>query len=218
MTRSTAFRSRVSPALAAVAALTCAACAPVFSDLQGARLVPPGKVELTPGVSTVYGYADGDSGHIQDQLGLQLATGVMRGAELRARFERLEIADSDDGTNMLGAGPKVALLRDRLAVFAPLGFATGGGLKASETLTFSPTLLATVPLVKDQAELNLSGKYLIPIGGDEDRDTLAAVNVGFALGPHVERWAIRPEIGFLFNPGEDGHYMHFSLGFSFSTP
>jgi len=216
MNRSDVSRFLVPCLAVAVATLTGTACAPVFSDLHGARLLPPGKLEVTPSASGVFASGE-DGGHLQDHLGLQVAGGVAPGVELRGRVERVEAVDYDGGTNMFGAGPKVSIVRDRVAVFVPVGFAAGGGLEIGATFTLAPTVLATWPLAEGKADLNLSGKFLVPLHG-EDRDGLAAVNVGLALGPHIERWAIRPEVGLLFNPGEEGHCTQFSLGISYSTP
>jgi hypothetical protein len=58
-----------------------------------------------------------------------------------------------------------------------------------------------------------TGKVIYPFAAD-DPEALVALNLGLGLGPH-ERWVVRPEIGFLWNPGEDGRYMHLSLGFSY---
>ncbi len=189
-------------------ALLVAGCAPVFSDLQSARLVGRGRVELTPSASSLSFADDEGSDHVENHYGLQLATGIAPRVDLRARYERAP------GVNVVGFGPKLALVKDTLAFALPVGFAFGEDIDSGETWEAHPTLLATWRAAKG-AEFSVSGKILLPLSGDE-RETLYAVNLGLGLGRDVARWAIRPEVGFLWNPGESGHYTHLSLGFSYA--
>jgi hypothetical protein len=189
---------------------TACACAPVFSDLQSAKLVGKGRVEATPSFSTV---SASDSGHVQDHAGLQLATGVHDRVDLRLRYERVWVEDG--GVNVLGFGPKVQLFRNYAALYVPVGFAFGGDIDSGRTWAVHPTLLLTGQ-VHPNVELNWSGKYLVPLGAD-GADDLLAFNLGLGLGPANGRWAIRPEFGWLLDPGDEGHFTQFSIGFSVRT-
>ena len=83
----------------------------------------------------------------------------------------------------------------------PVGFAFGEDVNSGKSWAVHPTVLLTAP-VSPHVELNASTKALIPFS---EGDTLLAVNLGAGFG-NLDRWAIRPEIGFLFNPGESGHF------------
>src|SRR5262245_49856737 len=78
--------TRRSIVLSAILGAGATACAPVFSDLQSAKLVAPGQVELTPGIGTVkFSNPDeDDSGRVQDQFGIQAGLGLHEAVELRA--------------------------------------------------------------------------------------------------------------------------------------
>jgi hypothetical protein len=197
-------------ALALLAALAVSACAPVFSDLQSAKLVGKGRVEATPSFSTV---SASDSGHVQDHAGLQLAAGVHDKIDVRVRYEHIWV--EDEGVDVLGFGPKIQLFKNYAALYVPVGFAFGGGIDSGETWQIHPTLLLTGQ-VHPNVELNWSGKYLVPLTGDGG-DDLLAFNIGLGLGPANGRWAIRPEFGWLLNPGDEGHFTQFSVGFSVRT-
>ena len=69
-------------------------------------------------------------------------------------------------------------------------------------------MLLTGP-VNSHVEVNGSIKGLIPLAKDGG-DTLVAFNVGLGVGD-LEKWVIRPEVGFLFNPGESGHFTQFGI-------
>jgi hypothetical protein len=199
--------ARASSSLVFAVVIATGACAPVFSELQGARLVGPHKVELTPSASTVYFSDSGGSDHLQDHVGLQVATGVSPKVDLRFRYEHVI-----GGVNVFGLGPKLQLVKDRVAFYAPVGFAIGGGIETSKTWELQPTLLFTQPATST-VDLNLSAKYLIPLHGGGDG--LVALNVGLGLGPESKKWAFWPEVGWLFDPGNSGHFTQASLGFSF---
>ena len=192
-------------------------CAPVFSDLQSARLAGPGRIELTPSYSAVSASSEGETEHIQDHYGVQAAVGVASFLDFRVRYERIEVDVENGepfGVNVLGFGPKFGLVKDWLALYLPVGFAFGEDIEVSETWQFHPTVLFSIPFNK-YVELNTSAKALIPL--QQDKDTLLAFNVGFGLSSNLNRWAIRPEIGFLYNPNSEsnGHYMHLSIGFTY---
>ena len=189
-------------------ALAPVACAPVFSDFQSAKLVGRDRVEVTPSASSVWA-SGSDGGHVQNEYGLQVGVGVLDRLELRARYVRVEGVNEVGGINGVGFGPKIGLVKDRIALAVPVGFAFGEDVEIAKTWTVHPTLLLTHP-VMPRLELNASVKGLIPLSKDGG-DKLVAVNFGIGFGD-LERWAIRPEIGFLFDPGESGHFTQFGLG------
>jgi hypothetical protein len=192
-----------------VACASLAACVAPFSDFQNARIVGSGEYQLTPSYSYVQSSFDGEREKFQDEFGLQVATGLSERAELRARYHLLSI--EEDQVSVLAVGPKFGLVPDRLAVYAPIGFGFGSDIEVSETFQFQPTLLATMP-VATSFELTASAKAQVWL--NNDADNLLAFNLGAGFGPNLARWAIRPEVGILINPGEDGSFWQYGLGFS----
>ncbi|MBN2408580.1 MAG: hypothetical protein JXE07_02490 [Candidatus Aminicenantes bacterium] len=199
--------------LSMVCIFTSFSClAPAFSELQSARLAGPGHVEVTPSYSRV----SGQSGHTQDHYGIQAGVGILKRLDLRIRYEHASVYPGEAesfGVNMLGFGPKVALIPNWLTVYVPVGFAFGEEIEASETWQVHPTLLATLPL-NTHFEINTSAKALIPL--QDESDPMYAVNFGVAVSSDVRRWAVRPEIGFLFN-SPVGSCLQMSIGLSLST-
>jgi len=186
--------------------------APAFSELQSARLVGPGNAEIIPSYSRIHG----ESEHVQDHYGIQAGVGILKRLDLRIRYEHASVNPGEDenfGVNMLGFGPKLGLVPNWLAIYVPVGFAYGKDIEASETWQVHPTLLATLPLSK-HFEINTSAKALIPL--QKGNDPMYAVNFGVAISSDVRRWAVRPEIGYLFN-SPVGSCVQMSIGLSFST-
>jgi hypothetical protein len=183
-------------------------CAPVFSELQSARLVGKGNIEVTPAFTTTSRTDDGATEHIQNHYGLHFAYGIANKIDLRARYEYIGVADECGKANAFGIGPKFSLLKDRIAAYVPVGFAFGGDVEGIEEFEIQPTLLFTVPAGK-YIEFNPSAKGII---GDE---LYFAFNLGLGLSTNLSKYVIRPEYGIFIDPGSSGHYGQFSIGATF---
>jgi len=202
------------PALVAVAVLT--GCAAPFADLQGARLAGKGRVQVTPSFSKVGFASSGGDVSLQREYTLQVAGGVTENLELRGRYTRITPpggSGGEGGVNVIGAGPKVGLVPGRLAVGLPVGLAFGEGIEASETLQAHPTVFFTVPAHRN-LEVNLSGKALVPLRGG---DVGLAANLGLGLSTDLDRWAVRPEVGVLKYPGDEGYIRQVSIGLTLGS-
>ncbi|MFC1713505.1 hypothetical protein ACFL6S_07555 [Candidatus Poribacteria bacterium] len=190
-----------------------AGCAAPFSDLQSAKLVGKSKAEATPSFSSAHYSDDANTGtrHVQNHYGIQAAYGMSSKVDFRLRFEHIILEkEGEDPFNVIGFGPKIAIVEDVAALNLPFGFALRDEIDISETWEFHPTLIFT-PLSANQFEINTSAKALIPLNR-KNSDVLIAFNLGAGLSTDIEKWAIRPELEILLNPGEDGHFMHFSIG------
>jgi len=205
-------------ALAGMAAFVTGCVAP-FSDLQSARLLGKGNIEVTPSYSTVSASDEGETEQIQTHYGAQIGFGLARFVDLRLRYEHIS-ADMEEGTvsaNVLGFGPKFRLARNWLAFYVPIGFAFGGDVEdGGDSWQVHPTLLATIPVAKF-LEINPSAKVMIPFNSDAG-DTAYAFNLGLAISSDVTKWAIRPEVGICTSPSfEGGIFMQFSIGVSLGS-
>jgi hypothetical protein len=196
------------------AGLGLGGCVAPFSELQSARLAGKGRHEITPMYTTVSFSEEGESEKIQSHYGLHYAAGLSERVDLRLRVEHIALAESDGegGYFVVGAGPKFALVPDRLAIYTPVGFAFGSDIDVGETFQFHPALVGTVAFGQ-QIEVNPSVKLLVPLSGG---DVQVAANIGLGLSADVTRWAIRPEFGWLWNSSRDasGTTRQFSVGFT----
>jgi hypothetical protein len=194
-------------------------CVPFVADQQSARLLDDGQLEVTPSFSSASFANQGEMEHVQDQLGLRLAYGVSTTVEVRAMYERVILDDdvtSQDDVNLFGAGAKFAVVPDQLALFVPVGFAFGGDLDSGDSFTFYPTLLASLRAAEG-LELNPSVKAIYPFAA-EDQTLFLGFHLGAAIGPDLDRWAVRPELGAVINTREAGVTWGWTLGFSYRPP
>jgi hypothetical protein len=194
--------------LLAALLLTATACAPVFSD---ARLVGTGRAEITPALSATGLTEGGDSHHLANNFSVHAMYGVHDRADLFLGYARTELEIGDAGTNVIEFGPKLGIVRDRLAFALPVGLAFGGGMDTNDTWHFYPTALFTQPLGA-HVDLNPAARVLIPTC--DDCDVLFGVNLGVGIRIGGERTIMRPEFGFLFDPDEDGFIWHFGFAVS----
>lgn len=201
--------------LLALATLLAAGCAAPFSDLQSAGLMEPGETEITAHYSRVGFANDGEMEGVQNNLGLQVGYGLSDVFEIRGRTEVISLVDDGDGVDLtavvVGIGPKVRLIEDRLALHVPVGTAFGRDIETGESWAVHPTIIWTLP-VSDVVEINGSGK--VQIRFEELDDPFWAGNVGVRIAFPGWPIALRPEAGILMSPGDEGVFYHFSLGAS----
>jgi hypothetical protein len=191
-------------------------CAPVFSDLQSARTAGKGGIELTPSYSQVSMNDEESSDAIQNHIGLQGAYGITPKIDLRLRYEFIGFKDKDlreeiGNFHIWGFGPKFNLLKDNISLYVPVGGILNTEDSDGSNMEIQPTVLFTYPMLNNSLDINLSAKYIIFLSGD-DEGSWVAINFGLALGKDVRNFAIRPEYGILFSPGDEGSYRHFSIG------
>lgn len=211
-------RFRFRRLLAAAPVLVLAgACVPYVADQQSARLLEPGQVEVTPSFSNVSFSAEGETEHVQNQFGLRFGYGASPNVEVRGTYERVTLDEDvrvdDTDVNLLGVGVKVGLVPDQLALFLPVGFAFGGDLESGDTWTFVPTLLGTWRATPG-VELNPSVKAIYPFA-IEDPELFLGFHLGAGISTDMDRWAFRPEVGAVINPGDEGTTWGWTIGFSF---
>jgi hypothetical protein len=187
-------------------------CAPVFSDLQSARMAGEGQVEVTPSLSLInYPTEENDLSITSPQGGVQMAFGLSSKVDLRLRYEYTFF------THVIGIGPKFSLIKDRLAFYVPAMIVIGDEEGVDRDITawqFHPTVLYSYPIKRDKLDFNISGKYIFNENkyiGDS-----WALNAGFSLSKDLDKWAIRPEVGFLSSAIADiPPVLQVSLGYSF---
>jgi hypothetical protein len=185
----------------------------VYSAFQGARVLEPGKVSVTPSAAFL-SFHDNESDNMTNNFGVQGAVGLPANLNLGVRYEYMATVDNEyvDGYNYLDFNLKAALIKDVLAISIPVGFFYGEHIEEEESWQINPAVLISAPLMQN-LNFNVSGRYLIFL--DEDADNLLAFNTGFGIRVPNTGVEFMPEIGFLFNPGEDGNFFHYGLGIGF---
>ena len=197
-------------------------CAPVFSDLQSAKLVGKGKYEITPHLSKIYYRGDGADnidGSIQTHIGAQFAYGLTERIDFRSRIEMIRLSNEimDTQYRIFSLGSKFSIISNRMSFFLPVSFIKRIDCEDCDIFkTIEPTLLFTAK-VNDFLDINPSVKLIFPfLEEDADDSFYYAANLGFGINK-FQNWIIRPEMGILSHSDSDGDgfYQHMSLGLSY---
>ncbi|MSR82461.1 MAG: hypothetical protein EXS58_05985 [Candidatus Latescibacteria bacterium] len=110
-------------------------CISTFSELQSAKLLGPGRYELTPNISAV-NWQEEEDDYDDTRVGLQLGAGITQRVDWRVRYERVRM--DSDGFNIVGFGPKFSAIPDRLAFMHPWGLPSEKVLRQAKPLSFTP--------------------------------------------------------------------------------
>lgn len=194
-----------------VASAACTSGCYSYSNFQSAKLLQPGKVAITPSASYNTFHDEGYNGEIDDWVfDLQLRSGITPRFELGAKFSR--IRSDEEGYQFIAIDPKIGLSPGLVAFSCPFGTFFGNGI--SSDLQVHPTLLTTFPIDPGRAEMDAAFKLMLFFA--DENEELLAFNVGPRLSSDLDRWAIQPELGFLFNPDAGGYFFQFGIGFMVS--
>jgi hypothetical protein len=173
-----------------------------------------GNVEFTPAVSRVGALEDGDSVALGTGYGGTIAAGAGDKVDLLAGYQRFEPRELDGGANFAGLGAKFSLSKDKAALVLPVTFMFGNDADVSQSIQVSPAAVFSMPLGKS-ATFNPAARVVW--SNCEGCDVLFGASAGFSIPFSGGKAVLRPEIGALKNPGEDGLLWTFGVGLSLRT-
>jgi hypothetical protein len=200
---------------------SCVSLAPVNTSFDSAKTLNKGQVEFSGNYSPYYLNAEDDNGNkvtekVNDNFGFRFGYGIIDRLDLKFRYERmlprlLEDKYVLDGVNYFALSPRYGIVKNRLAGGLDLGLYTYT-MKQSNTsesyFFISPKLAFTYPSGK-KFDLTLSTKIdIFP----SDQETIWGLNLGCGISSDLEKWALRPEIGFLKDLSNFSYYTWFNGG------
>lgn len=189
--------------------------APVNSAFESARMLNKGDFEIQ-GNSSVYLNSEpyvNDFSNINNNFGGALTIGVSRKYNLKLRYEGIIVIDNFyqffDNTittpkivNFVEIGNKINIIDQKVAFSIPLGLYIAGGDVA---VMLKPRVIFS-PYSSQHFQLNIIPRMHIGVGSSIQ--VFPAINIGLGLSQNLNKWAIRPEIGY------DGHFTG-GIGYSY---
>ncbi|CAN5442895.1 hypothetical protein BH23BAC1_BH23BAC1_16100 [soil metagenome] len=167
--------------------------APVNSSFEGARTLKKGQTEVTGNYSSYTLSGDGESFTTNRNYGLRLGFGLNDRVDLKFRYERLSPVGTEyrgTGANYLAITPKYSFVEDKISGSFTVGTYSGEG---DIFLFLSPKMIFSYP-VRNRFEPTFSIKTdIFPF----DQAYFLGMNLGFGISPNLDKWAIRPELGYM---------------------
>ena len=175
---------------------------------ESARMLPKGDVELKGAFTHARANANGESEKLDNGYGIGIGYGINEKFNMKFRYEHFT---NEGSANFVSIGPKLAIVQDRIAAVLPVGLYFDEG--ETEWAT-SPMLLFTLPTASNtfEATLGIHGDKIF----EEDTDWLLGFNLGLGFSKDLSRWAIRPDAGISFSPGNEGYFLTFGVAASYN--
>jgi hypothetical protein len=199
---------------------SCVSVAPVNNHFEKAGTLQKGNVELAGHYTTYSARVEGESEPANDNVGFRIGYGVSDKFDLKFRYERLipaYVSDEFKGANYISIVPKISLKKNTIAFLLPFSYyfykITDEDARTTKEHVYSiaPQFLFTHTNKSNKIDLTggVKGDFIFNGGSD----FLLGASVGAGFSKDLRKWAIRPEIGFQFFPGDEGRYMNYGLGF-----
>lgn len=198
----------------------CVSVAPLNSSFESARTLKKGNLEFM-GSYSHYRSAGEESNKValNNNIGFRAGVGVTDWLDVKLRYENLIPVEGEDvKIHYLGLAPKVRLFKDYISFTHPVGLYFA---KDSEGTRESHYFITPKMLFSYSPNKFVEGTFAVSthfIFFDEETESLLGLNVGLALSSDIEKWAIRPEFGWMKDFDADLTGMiTFGAAFSFTV-
>jgi hypothetical protein len=216
------------PALLGVTMFSCVSVSPVHSSFERAATLGKGTIELMGNYTHYVATGGGESAASNNNYGARIGYGVAKNIDLKLRYEKLVPADEEDKAtykiNYFSVIPKVSIVEKKLSFLMPVSRYNytedqSGEISKDHIYSIAPQLTGTLTSAKNTADVSFSvkGDYTLYSHG-QGSDLFMGFNVGAGFSNNLDKWAIRPEVGYIFKPGEGGGWWSMGIGAQFILP
>ena len=216
-------------AIAGFCTASCVTVAPVHGNYEKAGTLGKGNLELSGNYSHYVAGAEGNSEPVNNNIGVRAGIGLSDKIDLKIRYEKLmPVASEPDAkfkANYFSLVPKFNFVQNKLSLFVPLSMyrfkvESAYGNSKSTSYSIAPHLIHTFTTKSNQIDFSTSFnlEYLFNADDNAGNNFLMGLNVGAGFSNDLRKWAIRPEIGYLFDPSESGHVWNFGVGLQVILP
>ncbi|HEU4632477.1 MAG TPA: hypothetical protein VFS22_00740 [Flavisolibacter sp.] len=216
--------------LASLSFVSCVTVAPVNAGYENAGTLGKGNVELSGNYTHYVVSSEGESEAINNNYGFKAGLGLSDRFDVKLRYEKLIPVnleeDSKFKANYVSVIPKVSLKDRKLSFLMPVSRydltdedLDGKKIK-DHSYSIAPQIIRTFTSKTNQADFSIGvkGDYIINTGEDAENDFLLGFNIGAGFSNNLNKWAIRPEVGYLFKPGDGIGFWNMGVGVQFILP
>ena len=213
----------------AVYMTSCISIAPVHSSFEKAGTLGKGNIEASGSYSKYIVGIDSESEPINYNIGFRAGYGVSDKFDIKLRYENLLLNEKVPGVDFKASYfsviPKVNFTPGKLALFVPLSMyrfksVENGDSYKSTSYSIAPHLITTFTSKNHTADFSpsVNVEYLFDTEEDSEGNFLMGFNIGAGFSSDLRKWAIRPEVGYLFKPGDEGHIWNYGVALQFVLP
>jgi hypothetical protein len=218
----------VVPALLGLSLFSCVSVSPVHSSFERAATLGKGNVELMGNYSHYVATGGGESAASNNNYGARIGYGVAKNVDMKLRYEKLVPADAEEKAmykiNYFSVIPKVSIVEKKLSFLMPVSRYNytendGGEISKDHIYSIAPQFIGTLTSAKNNADVSFSikGDYAL-YSQDQGSDFFMGFNLGAGFSKDLDKWAIRPEVGYIFKPGEGGGWWSMGIGAQLMLP
>lgn len=216
------------PALLGLSLYSCVSVSPVHGSFERAATLGKGNIELSGNYTHYVATGDGESAASNNNYGARIGYGVTKNVDLKLRYEKLVPADEEERAtykiNYFSVIPKVSIVEKKLSFLMPVSRYNytedeSGEISKDHIYSIAPQFIGTLTSAKNTADVSFSikGDYAM-YGHDQGSDFFVGFNLGAGFSNNLDKWAIRPEVGYLLNPSGGGGWWSMGIGAQFILP
>ncbi|MEZ5014890.1 MAG: hypothetical protein R2794_11420 [Chitinophagales bacterium] len=188
------------------------ACVPVNSSFDSARMLEKGELGIRGNGSDYYYNAGGNTDRSNTNYGLAIIYGLNTRWNISGRYEVIDFPDNTtDFYHYAEIKTKFSILPNTLALCLPLGVYAAEEQKPVYVL--SPQAMFTYPF-NARCEITFSAKADLFL--EKDDDIPIGLQAGLGLSSNLEKWALRPEIGYMIHPGVAERAFTYGVGLQYN--
>jgi len=187
-------------------------CVPINSCFDSARMLQKNQVSVKGNYSSYIYNENNESNSSNYNYGIGLGYGISDRLNIQSRYELITFPDnSTDFYHYFDIAAKYSFITNRLAGSLPFGVYAAQG--EEPTFVTSPRVIASYPF-DNHIELTCSAKA--DLFFEEDSDIPLGFTFGLGLSRDLNIWALRPEAGYMINPGGSGTSFTFGIGLNYN--
>lgn len=207
---------------------SCVSVTPVLNSYEKAATLGSGNAEAVVSYTGYNTTAYERSAHSHNNYGFRAGYGLSDRFDLKVRYERftsvMQQGQQAPATNYFSIIPKVSLAPRYLSLSLPLSRYAyteilDGKAYSREVNSIASQLHFTYTVPSNKVDLTggLKADFVYGKRGWETaHDLLLSTSIGAGFSNNVDKWALRPEVGFLYSAAHATTYVSYGVGVQYT--
>lgn len=207
---------------------SCVSVTPVLNSYEKAGTLGRGNAEAVVSYTGYNTSAYERSAHSHNNYGFRAGYGMSDRFDVKLRYERftsvLQQGERAPATNYFSIVPKIALSPRHLSLSVPLSRyayseVIDGKAYSRAVNSIASQLHFTYTLPSNNVDLTggLKADFVYSKRGwESEHDLLLSTSIGAGFSNNVDKWAVRPEVGFLYSAANATTYISYGVGVQYT--